>query len=180
MDGGQLQQQSTTQPREFVPRDAHKLASADPIAIAERIAEGALQREIAEEYGVTRQAIGYLLSKHIPEDIWASIRRASIGARLERSCEDMERADDALALARARESARLWMWRAEREHPEVWGAKQQVDMRVTTTDLSDRLRAAKARTVDGTAKRVDTVADVPQAVDNAAQQSALTEKRSQS
>ena len=137
--------------QEYRPRDAGKLSQANPQDILDRIAAGELQRDIAKEYGVTRQAVGWYISKTVPDGVWKQVKRQSIDARLEQAAAEMEAADDALALARAREAGRLWMWRAEREHPDIWGAKQQVDMRIEQVDLGDRLRRAQARTIEGSA-----------------------------
>jgi hypothetical protein len=138
---------SDTSPAEYRPSSGRKLVGIDPQVILDRIAAGALQREIAAELGVERPAISWYIAKHVDPARWATVKRESIQSRLEQSARDMDAAGDALTLARARESARLWMWRAEREHPDVWGAKQQVDMRVATVDLSDRLRSARSRIV---------------------------------
>lgn len=162
MDGGQL----TDSSKEYLPATGRKLVGIDPQVILDRIAAGALQREIAAELGVERPAISWYIAKHVDPARWATVKRESMHSRLEQSAQDMEGANDALTLARARESARLWMWRAEREHPDVWGAKQQIDMRVTTTDLGDRLRAARERVV-GTGS---TVAGAQQSDPSAVQQ----------
>ena len=128
----------------WTPTDARGLSGVDPQVIMQRVAEGELLRDIAKDYGVSRSAVSHHIAKHVPADGWKQVREASIAARLEQSCEAMEVAHDALTLARARESARLWMWRAERELPHLYGQRTQVTHEVGP-DLGDLLRTAKQR-----------------------------------
>lgn len=150
----------------------------DPAAILERIQRGESLRQVADFLGVSHVAVRAWLLR-CDEEAYADVVTAALTARVAESDAGLEAADDPVTIARAREQARFARMDLERRRPALYGQRQQVDMRVTTTDLSDRLRAAKARTVDGTAKRVDTVADAQQAVDNAVQQSASTDNRSQ-
>ena len=128
----------------FVPSDIPKLAGVDPQALLDRIAAGELLREVGESYGVSQPAVSQYIAKHVPKDVWARVRELSIAARLERSTQDMELAADPLILARARESARLWMWRAERELPHLYGQRTQVTHEVGP-DLGNLLREARNR-----------------------------------
>jgi len=134
-DGSTLPAPTTPDPAQaFVPSDIHGLRGVDPQVIMQRVAEGELLREIAKDYGVSRSAVSHYIAQHAPKEQWAQVRETSIAARLEQSAEDMERAPDQLTLARARESARLWMWRAERELPHLYGAKPSTAIQVNGSD----------------------------------------------
>lgn len=155
MDGGQIDQAyaPATQP------------SFDVQTILDQIAGGEFMADVAQTIGVPTQTVSWRLRKIAPEK-YREAREIGCELRLEKSRQSLEVAGDALDLARARESFRADAWFAEREFPARWGAKQQIDMRVTTTDLGDRLRAAKERVV-GTGS---TVADAQQKAASAAQQ----------
>ena len=49
-----------------------------------------------------------------------------LSGKLAESLEEIETADDALPLARAREKFRSWAWVAERRLPHLFGAKQEI------------------------------------------------------
>jgi len=175
MDGGQLTDSSKPVKAIFRP-----LAVTDPTVILQRWAAGETLKSISLELGVEPPAISQWLDRHVDRDTREAARELHYETRLDRGLEEIAEAEADVNLARAREAfLRRLEWRAETECSHRWGKRQQVDMRVSTTDLSDRLRAAKARTVEGTARRVDTVADTQQPVDNAVQQSASTDNRSQ-
>ena len=55
-------------------------------------------------------------------------------------------------IARAREQFKAAAWRAEREFPHRWGAKQQIEH--TFTDLGDKLDRAARRVIDVTPEPV--------------------------
>lgn len=133
----------------FTPTTAQKISKANPQDILDRVAAGELLRDIAKDYGCTQPAVSWFVAKHVPKDVWAQVREQSIAARLEQSTHDMEVAEDALMLARARESARLWMWRAERELPHLYGQRQQITHEIGP-DLGEALREARKRVADTT------------------------------
>ena len=68
--------------------------------------------------------------------------------------EDLKQAADPVAIARARELCRFLRWDAERWLPQLFGQKQQIDVRVETIDLGDRLRRARERVIEGAVQRV--------------------------
>jgi hypothetical protein len=138
----------------FTPATIHKLANADPQVILDRIAAGELLREIADEFGCSQPAVSQFIAKRVPKAVWARVRELSIAARLERSTQEMEQAEDQLMLARARESARLWMWRAERELPHLYGQRQQITHEVGN-DLGDLLREARNRVAAAQTQVID-------------------------
>jgi predicted transcriptional regulator len=159
----------------FTPRDTQKLRGVDPQDIIQRVAEGELVRDVAKDYGVTRSAVSHYIRRHVPKDTWDAVREQSIAARLEQSIADMDTATaylegkitiddetgqeqglskDALAranitLACAREKAKLWMWRAERELPHLYGQRTQVTHDIGP-DLGNMLRDARKRVADTT------------------------------
>jgi predicted transcriptional regulator len=119
--------------------------------IIAHIAAGRLLRDVARDLGVTPQAISSYLSQD-PE--YQAAKESGIEQQLERWQWEMERANDPLNLARAREAFRAASWRGEREHPRRWGQKQevtvshqvQVDERLTerASDLLRRRLATNA------------------------------------
>jgi hypothetical protein len=65
--------------------------------------------------------------------VWLAVKEHGIAARLEQSTIDIENAADQLELSRAREAARIWMWRAEREHAR-WAAKPQTAVNIAGSE----------------------------------------------
>lgn len=130
----------------YVPSDTGKLAGVRPETILQRIADGDLLRQVAKDYGCTRSAVSHYIRAHVPADIWQDVRQLSIAARLDRSADELESAADPLTLARARESLRLWMWRAEREFPAQWGQRQQltVEHKPAEVDRDKLIRTIQA------------------------------------
>lgn len=118
--------------RRYVPADKAKLANVDVQALLDRVAAGELLREIAADYGCSTPAVHYHIQKRVTPEEWADVKQIAMANRLEKSAEDMETAADPLNLARARESARLWMWRAERELPAIYGARPTTAVQVNT------------------------------------------------
>lgn len=116
--------------RRYVPADKAKLANVDVQALLDRVAAGELLREIAADYGCSTPAVHYHIQKRVTPEEWADVKQIAMANRLEKSAEDMETAADPLNLARARESARLWMWRAERELPAIYGARPTTAVQV--------------------------------------------------
>jgi hypothetical protein len=103
-----------------------KLAALDDAAIdaiIARIAKGEYQSHIAREFDVTPQGFHQRLSKH--PDYKAAVE-ARNRAKLDNKEKDIERADNSLSLARAREGFKAASWRAERESPGTWGNKVDV------------------------------------------------------
>ena len=114
----------------WTPTDTKGLTGVDPQVIMQRVAEGELLREIAKDYGVSRSAVSHYIAKHAERQQWMQVREHSIAARLEQAQAELEQAPDQLTLARAREVARLWMWRAEREFGHIYQAKPQTAVQI--------------------------------------------------
>ena len=104
------------------------LATIDPSAIIQRIAAGEYQSHIAHELGVAPQSLHRQI-RDLPE-----YRLALEARNLAKLDNAQERIDSSDAdLARAREAFRAAAWRAERECPAIWGAKQQVQVSGSVT-----------------------------------------------
>jgi hypothetical protein len=126
---------------EWKPKDAKGLRGVDPQDIMQRVAEGELIRDIAKDYGVSRSAVSHYIASHTDKKDWNAVREHSIYARLERAAAELQSITDQvtnqdkdsaerldlgraqLTLACARENARLWQWRAEREFSHIFQAK---------------------------------------------------------
>ena len=111
-------------------------AITNKTSIITHVQRGGLLSQIARELGVTPAAISQQLAKD-PE--YRAARQNGAQARLDQQYENLESADDALKLARARETFRAAAWFAEREFPEQWG--QTNKLQVTNEPLSDVDRA---------------------------------------
>lgn len=120
-----------------------------PVArIIERIANGELVPEIAEDIGCTHAAIVYACNQHDPQQYQAA-RLTRSEVRLDKAEHGIQVAVDGLSLARARELFNAVRWRAEREHPDRWGQRQTI-VHEDLSDLGERLRRARGRTIDAT------------------------------
>jgi hypothetical protein len=117
-------------PRKYTPRSYDKLVGVDPQIILDRVAKGELLREIAEDYGCSRPAVSLFIARSVQKEEYAAVREECIAARLEESTKQIEQAADQLTLARAREAARLWMWRAERELPHIYASKPSTAVQI--------------------------------------------------
>ena len=123
----------------------NSLSTVTPELILKRVARGDLLREIGADYNCDHSAISHYVKANIDSVTWQQAKEHAIEARLERTLAEMESAPDMLTLARSRESARLWCWRAEREHPHRWGVRQQITH--IQASYSDVLRSIDAETV---------------------------------
>lgn len=105
-----------------------KLAGIDIDNILDRIASGDYAAHIARELGVCKAALHYKLRD---DPNYQSAREIGTEIRLDHWLAGIEEAadDGDLNLARAKEVAlRRLEWRAEREFPHRWGAKQQMSV----------------------------------------------------
>lgn len=125
---------------------AGALKAIDPSQILNRVASGEYVPAIAQELGVSKQALSQFLAKH-DKDSYLAARETAAEIRLDDAMMAIEQATDPLDLARARERFRAVAWRAEREHPGRWGQRQQVTHDVGP-DLSAMLRDARKRVAD--------------------------------
>lgn len=110
--------------------------------------------EIAEKHGIARRTLQYWLAQL--GDEYETLRKAWIDNLLVDAGEELEAAGDGLRLARARELWRRATWYAERRDCARYGQKQELNVNVQG-DWGERLRRAKARTIDATP--LDVVSD---------------------
>jgi len=96
------------------------LRQADPKTILARYLSDETTKQIAESYGVTRQALGQYLLK-VAEGDWKDAQVARALARKEAAEDDLETAHDVLSLARARERLRAAQWDLERVCRRIYG-----------------------------------------------------------
>lgn len=96
------------------------LRDTDPKLILQRYLSDETTKQIAESYGVTRQALGQYLLK-AAEAEWKDAQVARALARKESAEDDLETAADALSLARARERLRAAQWDLERVCKRIYG-----------------------------------------------------------
>lgn len=116
--------------RKYTPRSYDKLVGVDPQIILDRVAKGELMRDIALDYDCVVQTVSEYVKRTVDSETWAQVREHSIHARLEQSSHEIAQAADQLELARAREQARLWMWRAEREFPHLYATRAQTAVQI--------------------------------------------------
>ena len=91
--------------------------------ILERLEAGEFITHIAREYGVERSTLSQYL-RNDPD--YQAARETGWETRLDDGLKKIAEAGDDINLARAREIAlRRMEWRAEREFPGRWGAKQE-------------------------------------------------------
>lgn len=102
------------------------LRSADPKQIIERYLAEQSTKEIAQEFGVTRSALNQWLLK-TAEDDWKEAQVLRALKRKEDAEDLIDSAQDALSLARARESLRAAQWDLERVCRRIYGQDQPID-----------------------------------------------------
>ena len=138
---------------QFSPEARQNIANA----VLERYTNGEQVAAIAPEFGVSDVTIyALLLREH--EAAWKDIQTARALARLENSQEGLRVARDARSLARARELVRSAQWELERILNRLYGPKQELTI-TDNTDLGERLRRSRERTIEGESSVV--VADTP-------------------
>ncbi len=96
----------------------------DQDSIIERVTQGERLIDIAKSYGFTSHAV---ISKHLASNPkYQAARELALEARMDVRESELESADDSVTVARARELLSHARWRAERECPRRWGAKQEI------------------------------------------------------
>lgn len=101
-------------------------------SIIEQVAQGIRLADIAEQLGITRQAISLALTDD-PEYQAAQLNHHA--ARIDKGERMMEDANDALSLARARELHKAYSWRASVEMARIWGNKQELNVNNYNVDM---------------------------------------------
>jgi len=104
-------------------RLARPLKHADAKAALARYLSDESTKDIAESYGITRQALGQWLLKTAEQE-WKDAQVARAIARKEQADEEIEGAADILSLGRAREKLRSAQWDLERVCRRIYGQDQ--------------------------------------------------------
>src|SRR3990167_1006965 len=113
---------------------------------SERIANGERLADIAQDAGITVQAVSLWLLDEQPEQYRLAQRRGLI-RRIVDADHALDSAADPLDLARARERARFARWDAERRLPALFGQKQQVDVSVKVS-VEHRLESSASQLLE--------------------------------
>jgi hypothetical protein len=109
------------------------LANINRAHILDRIAAGEYVPALAQELGVSKQALAQSLARY-DKDAYQAAREIAAEIRLDEATMAIEQAADTVDLARARERFRAVAWRAEREHPHRWGAKPSTAVQINGSD----------------------------------------------
>jgi hypothetical protein len=112
------------------PANLPKLRDAAPEVILERYLSDESTASIAADYGVTRQGLGRFLLRHAEEE-WKEAQVARAIARKEKAEDDLEAAQDPLALAKARELFKAATWDLERVCRRIYGEDHKTESAVT-------------------------------------------------
>lgn len=107
--------------------------------------EGKQVVDMAQKYQTSDVTIYALLLREY-EDDWKDIQKARALARLERCQDILERAPDALSLARARESVRSAQWELERLLRRLYGDTPvaAVQVNINLNDIREEIRTLEA------------------------------------
>lgn len=128
-------------------------------AILNRIGNGEMAVSIAKQYGCSKQALHQRL-KQFPE--YKEIREIGMEVQLEEGMANILACED-LDSVRVREvQQRRLEWRAEREFPHRWGAKQEVTHQVgeSFAQLLESVAQRKRTTNSIDAAQVPQIIDV--------------------
>jgi hypothetical protein len=126
-------------PKRAKPSPAQdKLDAAGGAAIAQLIIEGQTYRQIAEKYGVGLGSLAEWIEAD-PERSHACARAREMAAQTfdEMAEQRIDEAADPFALAKAKELAVHFRWRAKAANPKRYGDKVQLDAKVDTKSISD-------------------------------------------
>ena len=110
--------------------------------------------QIAQSYGVTRKSLVAWLRQVAPKE-WKQVQIIRAHDRKEVGNEEIETAEDALSLARARELVRSAQWDLAALDDDY---KPKQEVTVTHEGLGDRLRRARERVIEA-----EPVANLPNA-----------------
>jgi hypothetical protein len=129
------------------PKKGEKLAALDALgidALCELLLIGTSQTEIASQSGVS---LGTLIN-WIAADPERSARAREARIAASRSFDEMAEqelrsASDPFTLAKARELASHYRWKASKANPKEYGDKVEIEQRTTVTDLTEEQLDAK-------------------------------------
>ena len=127
-----------------------QLAKVDALgidALCERLIKGDSQTAIAEDLGVSKATLINWIAAD--PDRSARAREARISASHsfdEMAVQEIRDAKDPFELAKAKELAYHFRWKASKSNPREFGEKLEIDQKTTLTDLTeDQLNARIAR-----------------------------------
>ena len=143
----------------LIPACNSKLADLNVTDVIRRYLEDQTTAKIAQELGVHRSGLHQWLLRNCEEQ-WREAQIARALSQYEQAKDDMAAASDTLSLGRAREMVRSAQWELERLFSRLYGAKQEVIL-TDNSDLGERLRRARERTIDAEV----TVIPAPQQVE---------------
>jgi hypothetical protein len=92
----------------------------DAAPILERLRQGERVKVIAQEHGVSHQAVYAFLLQHCPDE-WRAISASRSLSRMETAEHDMDDAEDNVQVSKARESHRMAAWQLERVARGMYG-----------------------------------------------------------
>jgi hypothetical protein len=139
------------QTREVSARPLSQLIKSDPTLIERilvRSLNGEKLRDIAPEYGVSKQALQQQIIKYAPDD-WRDTQAARSMVAYEEARDRLDEPLDVVDIARVREQVRARQWELERLIPRLYGQKQEVTV-THRSDLAERIQAAERRIIDVT------------------------------
>ena len=146
--------------KNLVARPLYHLIKQDPTVI-ERILTRSLNgeklRDIAEEYGVTKQSLQAQIIKHAPDD-WRDTQAARSMVAYEEARDQLEKPLGLPDIARINNMVKARQWELERLIPRLFGNKQEVTV-THRSDLAERIQAAERRVIDITPEVVDNPVD---------------------
>jgi hypothetical protein len=122
---------------------AGKLANMDPKPILDQLLNGSSLRQIAADIGVSNVGLRAWLLREDREQYHEAIT-AALAQRVAESDVALDAADDAISIARARETARFARMDFERRRPTLYGQRQQITHEIGA-DLSAALERAHQR-----------------------------------
>lgn len=113
-------------------------------ALCDRLCDGESQTAIAGSLGVGIATLSRWIAAD--PDRSARVREARIAAARtfdEMAEAELRRAADPFGLAKARELASHYRWKASKSNPREYGDKLEIDQRTTITDLTEEQLDAK-------------------------------------
>lgn len=169
--------ESQQTPTVYVPTRYHKLGHLNVEELLDQISDGKTPAWLAQEHGCTRAAMHYKLREH-PD--YSNCREIGMEIKLDDGLEKLVQTEDLNSARMEEVKLRRLEWRAEREFPHRWGAKQQLAIGVApsidqalvglASDLLAKLAAAHVLSVAVQAEDVElSTDDDPQPVDNSEQ-----------
>ena len=123
------------------------LKHVKPEDILQRYLAEETSTQIAKTLGVTRAALSYFMLKHAEEQ-WKDAQIIKAVRRKDEAEELMERADNALDLARARELLKSAQWDLERVCRRIYGQDAPPSGQALTISLNFGTNKAQGQVVD--------------------------------